>query len=257
MRCLTILTDFGTRDGFVAAMKGVIASIAPEVRIVDAAHGVEPGDVEAGTWVLSQYWSLFPEGTVHLVVIDPGVGSERRAIALEADGRVFVGPDNGLITRIITPDRPWRCFQLVKAEIEAGPLSRTFHGRDLFAPAAARIAAGRPLDQLGRPLASPVRLPLPSPERGEGEIRGEVAHVDRFGNLITNIPEGWVGPGWEWSAAGRRLGPIRDSYSEVGVTELLVTIGSAGTLEVAAREGSAAEILGIGRGADVLGKRVS
>ena len=257
MRSITILTDFGTRDGYVAAMKGVMASIAPEARIVDAAHEVEPGDVEAGAWVLSQYWDLFPEGTVHLVVIDPGVGGERRAIGLEAAGRIFVGPDNGLVTRVIKPDQPWICFELDSKRVRRGRLSRTFHGRDLFAPAAAQIAAGKGLAELGRRLECPVTLRLPEPDRSEAEVEGEVVHVDRFGNLITNIPEDWIGPTWEWSVAGRTLGSMRESYSEVDVGELLITVGSADTLEIAAREGSAATRLGVSRGARVSGRRGS
>lgn len=253
MRSITILTDFGTRDGYVAAMKGVMASIAPESRIVDAAHEVEPGDVEAGAWVLSQYWDLFPEGTVHLVVVDPGVGGERRAIALEAGGRTFVGPDNGVATRVISREGTWSCFELESERVGHRPLSRTFHGRDLFAPAAAQIAAGRPPAELGSRFESPLRLPLPEPARTEGGVEGEVVYVDRFGNLITNIPGGWTGSGWEWSVSGRWLGPIRESYSEVEVGELLVTIGSADTLEIAAREGSAATRLGVSRGARVSG----
>jgi S-adenosylmethionine hydrolase len=245
---VTLLTDFGTRDGFTAAMKGVILAIAPDADVQDAGHDVEPGDVEAGAWALSQYWNLYPAGTVHMAVVDPGVGGARKAIALGADGRFVVAPDNGLVTRVLQAADSWRCVEIAEPGYMRPVVSSTFHGRDVFAPAAAHLAKGVPLDRLGPPLSEPRLLDIPAPVRLEGEIRGRVAHIDRFGNLITDIPGRWVDPTWRVRVAGRDVGPLRKSYSEVGKGELLALLGSWGTVEIAAREGSAAGRVEAARG---------
>ena len=245
---VTLLSDFGTRDGFVAAMKGVILEIAPTARLADATHDIAPGDVEAAAFVLHQYWRLFPPGTVHLAVVDPGVGTERRAVALEAEGRYVVAPDNGLITRVMGAVPTARCVEMSAAEYWRSDPSMTFHGRDIFAPAAAHLAAGVPLERLGPAVADPVLLTLEPPRRTPQEIVGRVAHIDRFGNLITDVPAEWLVDGWRVSVAGREVGSLRRTYADVEEGEPLALIGSLGTLEVAARGGSAASQLGAARG---------
>lgn len=255
MTFITLLTDFETRDGFAAAMKGVILSIAPEARVIDAAHSIGPGDIDGAAWALTQYWGRFPEGTVHLAVVDPGVGSARRGIAVEAGGRIFVGPDNGLVSLVLQLSPGWRGVELAESEFRLEPVSQTFHGRDVFAPAAAHIAAGVSLERLGPPVGDPVLLPIARVERSERELRGRVAHIDRFGNLITDIPVEWVGDGWRFEVAGRDVGYVRESYSAVEPGELLVVPGSAGTMEVAARESSAADVLDVSRGTVVVARR--
>lgn len=255
MTIVTVLTDFGSRDGYVAAMKGVILGIAPDARVVDSAHEVEPGDVEAGAWILSQYWELYPEGTVHLVVVDPGVGSERRAIAVLAHGRACVAPDNGVLTRVLDGARDWSAVELTERRYLRSRISSTFHGRDVFAPAAAHLAAGVPLERLGEGIDVPVRLPLERPLREADRLRGRVAHVDRFGNLISDIPASWAGPRWRFQVSERGVGRLQRSYSAVDPGALVVVEGSLGTIEVAVRDGSAARKLGVGRGARVLGWR--
>lgn len=254
MALVTLLSDFGTRDGFAGAMKGVVLAAAPDARVVDITHEITPGDVEAGAWVLSQYWDLYPRGSVHVAVVDPGVGGSRRAIALEADERFVVAPDNGLVTRVIAAAKSWRCVEISEARYIRAPMSNTFHGRDVFAPVAAHIAGGVTLDQLGPPLAEPVRLDIEPPTRLDDEIRGRVAHVDRFGNLITDIPGAWVDERWRFEVAGKMVGSLRRAYSDVRVSELAAVIGSADTVEIAARESSASKKLGVARGDPVLAR---
>lgn len=263
-RLVTLLTDFGTADGFVAAMKGVLASMAPEARILDAGHDLPAGDVEAAAWALDQYFFLFPDSTVHVAVIDPGVGTERRALAARVEGRYLVAPDNGLATRVFRRAARVEVVRVENRELLRPQISDTFHGRDVFAPAAAHLALGGALELLGPALADPVALDLPEPRRIEGDggaparIEGAVAHVDRFGNLVTDIPGAWLADGgWTISieASGRThrgAARLRRAYGEVKRGEPVGVIGSAGTLEVAVREGSAARALGAGRGARVV-----
>nr|PZN90793.1 MAG: hypothetical protein DIU52_06120 [bacterium] len=257
---ITLLTDFGTADGYVAAMKGVIAARAPGVVVDDASHDVPPGDVAAAAWTLSRYWNLYPPGTVHVVVVDPGVGSERRALAAEVDGRLFVAPDNGVLTWVLAEAGDAAVVAIEAARLFRTPVSATFHGRDVFAPVAAELArragAGpsrfrEVLADLGPEVADPVRLPLPRPHRGPDHIAGEVIHVDRFGNLITNVPGEWLAPGARIRVAGGSAAPLVRTYADVAPGALAALVGSAGMLEVSVRDGSAAERLGVGRGASV------
>ncbi|HET9982309.1 MAG TPA: SAM-dependent chlorinase/fluorinase [Longimicrobiales bacterium] len=247
---ITLLTDFGTADGYVAAMKGVIASIAPAAVVEDAAHDLPPGDVHAAAWALGRYWRLYPPGTIHVVVVDPGVGSARRALAAEVAGRTLVAPDNGVGTWIFDEAPPTRVVAIENPAFLRERVSRTFHGRDVFAPAAAHLAAGVPLVELGPPLGEVFRLEWPRLGFAPDTIRGEVVHVDRFGNLITNVTEDWASFG-AVRVAGVDLGRPRRTYADAEPGELLALMGSAGFLEVSVRDGSAAEQLGVGRGAPV------
>lgn len=251
MTRITILTDFGTADGYVAAMKGVIAGIAPDVAIDDAAHDIPAGDVEAAAFALSRYWHLYPAGAVHLVVVDPGVGSARRAIAARVHGRLFVAPDNGVLTRVLDEAAADRIVSIENPAYIRDTVSATFHGRDIFAPAAAHLARGTPLQALGPDVADPVRLPIPRPERAAGAIHGHVVAIDRFGNLITNVPGAWLGPNARVVLAGRDVGPIRRTYADVRPGQPLALVGSTGMLEVSVRDGSAAQAFEAARGAPV------
>ncbi|UCC85283.1 MAG: SAM-dependent chlorinase/fluorinase [Gemmatimonadota bacterium] len=255
MPVVTLLSDFGTADGFAAAMKGVILGIAPDVQLVDATHDIVPGDVEGAAWALSQYWALYAPGTVHLAVVDPGVGSARRAIAVVADDRYVVAPDNGLVTRVLQAATSWRCVEVAEPVYMRPQPSSTFHGRDVFAPAAAHLASGLAFERLGPPVEQPCLLSIDPPPRGEDEVEGRVVHVDRFGNLITDIPGEWVESSWLFEVGGRHVGNLRRTYSDVGVGEAAVVIGSAGTVEISMRDGSAAKEYGVARGDPVKARR--
>jgi S-adenosyl-L-methionine hydrolase (adenosine-forming) len=239
---VTLLTDFGTGDGYVAAMKGVITQIAPSVIIDDASHDIEPGDVHAAAWALAGYWHLFPVGTVHVVVVDPGVGSERRSLAVECDGRYLVGPDNGVFTRALAAAEVWRAVAIENRSFMRDVISSTFHGRDIFAPAAAHIASGTPLESLGAAVTDPVLLEIPAPVQDGGAIDGAIVHVDRFGNLVTNVPQALAAAVAVVHIGGRSL-PLQRTYADVERGELLALVGSHGHIEVALRDGSAAELL--------------
>jgi S-adenosylmethionine hydrolase len=249
---ITLLTDFGTRDGYAAAMHGVIARITPGVLVEDASHDVPPGDVTAAGWALGNYWRQYPAGTVHVVVVDPGVGSPRRALAAEVDGRFFVTPDNGVLTRVLVDGATARLVQILEHEFMNDVVSATFHGRDVFAPVAAHLAAGVVLERLGPPVSDPVRLELLVPQRSGDIVRGRVVHVDRFGNLITNVPADWIAPGVRVRFAATDLGAVRATYSDVGTGRPVALIGSSGYLEIGIRDGNAAKVLWKGRGTEVV-----
>lgn len=258
-RVITLTTDFGLRDPFVGIMKGVLLSICPSARLVDLTHEIAPHDVLAGGLALEAAVPFFPAATVHLAVVDPGVGSARRAIAVRAGGSYLVGPDNGLFTFALE-GVGWTAVSLDAPEYRLAAVSRTFHGRDVFAPAAAYLAAGVPLERLGPGLSDPERLRRPGCRLEGGDLVGEVLDVDRFGNLITSIPAARLAeiPGSGEVAlevAGRRLpGPV-GAYDEAGDAEPAVIVGSTGRLEIFVRAGSARDDLGAGRGAIVRVRR--
>ncbi len=248
---ITLLTDFGTVDGFVGAMKGVIASIAPDEPVVDITHDVSPQDVQAGAFALRNASSFYPPGTVHCAVVDPGVGTARRALALQTAHYRFVGPDNGLMTWAAEADGGvLKAFSCTNPDFHLPDVSCTFHGRDVFAPVAAHLAIDVPLAELGEPVdpTDLVRLPwreTPLPE--EGEVEAWVVHVDRFGNVITSVPATDV--------QGRTLIDGKDvkvcqAYDRPPGT-LVVVPGSAGLLELSVVGGSAAELLDLHTGARV------
>ncbi len=246
---VTLLTDFGTRDGWVGVMKGSVASLAPSVPLHDVAHDLPQGDIAGAARALGRYWDRFPPGTVHLVVVDPGVGTERRPAALEAAGRFLVAPDNGVGTPMLAAPGSRAVILENPAFLGAGR-SATFHGRDIFAPAAGHLARGVPLDELGPPLAGPVRLEPPLPSGGPGGARGTVVSVDRFGNLATNLPGEWAPPGMRIRVGSRWI-PRGTTYGDVERGALLAVVNSDGMLEVAVRDGSATQVLGVGEGAPV------
>lgn len=247
---ITLLTDFGTRDGYVGAMKGVVASIVPGVVMDDVGHDAARGDPTAASYALGRYWNRYPSGVVHLVVVDPGVGTDRRGLAMHADGRFVVAPDNGVVTRVLEGARSWAAVNLTNPRYLDLSGSQTFHGRDVFAPAAAHLARGLPLTLLGSAVTDPVRLPEPEPERIPQGIRGVVVAVDRFGNLVTNLP-GRLLTGIESAELDGQRIRVAGTYGEVASGEPLVLVNSDDRVEVAVRDGSAAETLGVGEGARV------
>lgn len=248
---VTLLTDFGTADGYVAAMKGVLRRIAPGAALDDAGHDLPQGDVLRAAWALSRYWDRYPVGSVHLVVVDPGVGTERRALAVEADERFLVVPDNGVVSRVLDGAEEWRAVETVEEAYLASDRSSTFHGRDVFAPVAAHLALGVDLEELGPPVTDPVIFHEPVPTREDDRIRGRIVVVDRFGNLVSNIPAEAVAPGDRVEVAGRRL-VLEETYASVDPGEPLALVNSAGRLEIAVRNGSAARKLGEGVGLEVV-----
>jgi len=240
---ITLLTDFGTADSYVAEVKAVLLSRAPGAMLVDITHQVSPGDVRAGQYLLARAWRRFPAGTVHLAVVDPGVGTARRALAASEGGHWFVAPDNGLLSFLQSP-------RFVSLPIPAGA-APTFHGRDVFAPAAAALASGARLEDLGSPITDPNHSPLPTPHHDGVGVVGEVLYLDRFGTLISNIPGAQVEPGVRIRVAGTDVGVVRRTFGDVERGTLVAFVGSGGTVEVAVRDGSAARLLGVGVGAEV------
>jgi S-adenosylmethionine hydrolase len=242
---VTLLTDFGTRDGYVGAVKGVLLARRPGVTLVDLTHDIPPGDVAAGAFVLGQAAPWFPPGTVHLAVVDPGVGSERRAVACALGAQLYVAPDNGLLTRVLESVDAVRAHEISRAALRLPAPSDVFHGRDLFAPAAAYLASGAPLAGVGPALevASLVRTAWPRPSLAPGAGEGQVVYVDRFGNLVTNLPVAPEAAGGIARLAGQEI-PVRRTYSDVEPGSLVALRGSSGLLEIACNRGSAAEVLG-------------
>jgi len=253
---IALLTDFGVRDHYAGTMKGVALGICPDATLVDISHDVPPHDVLAGALELAASYRYFPSGTVFLVVVDPGVGSSRHGIAAEAGDYKFVAPDNGVLSVVFDETPPKRVVELSERRYARPTVSRTFEGRDRFAPAAAWLAKGIELTALGRPITSVQRLDVPKPQVTADTIAGEVIRVDRFGNLITNIDRKTFHTviGEEPLAvhiASHPVAKVVSTYADVAPGELCALFGSSDHLEIAARGTSAAIRLGAGRGAAV------
>jgi S-adenosyl-L-methionine hydrolase (adenosine-forming) len=251
-RVITMTTDFGLRDPFAGVMKGVILGICPEAIVVDLTHQVRRHDVLEAQLALEAAHRFFPSGTVHLAVIDPGVGSRRRALAVGSRGQYYVGPDNGLFTFALEGD--WRAVSIESTRHRLAEMSSTFHGRDVFAPAAAHLASGVTLAALGPTVADPVRVEIPRARREGGHVWGEVIGTDHFGNAITSITRAdlaWLGPGpasvWVADVA---LAPVA-AYSEARKGSPGAILGSQDRLEIFVREGNAEAVLGLSRGTPV------
>lgn len=252
MQLITLTTDFGTRDWFVGTMKGVIHRIAPRAVVVDITHEIPPGDVRAGAFALAASWRFFPKGSVHVVVVDPGVGSTRAAIAVRAANGVFVGPDNGVLSLALAGEKVLGIRRLANERFFLKPVSRTFHGRDVFAPVAAHLSRGARFAELGPEQSDFVRLPQVAPRRSGRAIQGEVLYVDRFGNAITNIPNAWI----EATRAGifvhgKRIARLAAFYQAVPRGRAVAVPGSTGFLEVAVNGGNAAKRFGLKTGDSV------
>jgi S-adenosyl-L-methionine hydrolase (adenosine-forming) len=251
MPIVTLLTDFGLQDSFVGAIKGVLLSINPDLTLVDISHLTPPQDIFTGAFILGQSWLCFPPNSVHLAVVDPGVGTARKALAVSAGGHFFVAPDNGILTYTLA-GQDFKAFEITADHYFRKPVSSTFHGRDIFAPIAAWITRGIPLHQLGRILEDPVRLKLPAPARvKESLLQGCILAVDRFGNLITNLIPADLPPSYKILAGRKEITSRRKAYSEGAPGEVFMIPGSAGYLELAVNGGSAATELNLKGGAPI------
>ncbi len=250
---IALLSDFGTRDHYAGTMKGVALGICPDATLVDISHDVPTHDVLAGALELAASYRYFPAGTVFLVVVDPGVGSTRRGIAADAGDYKFVAPDNGVLTVVLDEHPPKRVVELTERKYARPTVSRTFEGRDRFAPAAAWLAKGIELTAMGRPAGTIARLEVPHPRLADDEIEGQVLRVDRFGNLITNIDrkafEKLSGTPLDIRVGARQVSKVVSTYADASVGEVCALFGSTDHLEIAANGASAADELGVGRGA--------
>ncbi|GLI33117.1 SAM hydrolase/SAM-dependent halogenase family protein [Desulforhabdus amnigena] len=256
---ITLLTDFGIEDGYVASLKGVILGLCPEAALVDISHSVPPQDVRAGAFLLSTVYRDFPKGTIHLAVVDPGVGTERRGLALQTGSYQFVGPDNGLFSLVIEGKQDLQAYSLENPVYWRPEVSNTFHGRDIFAPVAAHLACGVPIDLLG-PSCTPIVADWVSPSKNETGLRGEVIYIDHFGNCITNVTaehiEGFIDRKQCIVRVAQRMIPgISKTYAEAAegeAGEVLALVGSSGHLEIAVNRGSAAKNLKIPVGEPII-----
>jgi S-adenosyl-L-methionine hydrolase (adenosine-forming) len=257
---IALLTDFGYRDHYVGAMKGVIATIAPKTRVIDITHGIAPQSVTAGAIALQQSWRFFPKGTIFVAVVDPGVGTARLPIAIDTRaGAPFVGPDNGVLYLAANDAGIRRIVELRASKYRLKEVSATFHGRDIFAPAAAWLASGTPITSLGPTLKQMTQLSIEAPVRRNKALEGKVIYIDGFGNLVTNIDRTAL----EVFAASFRVPQLSvtivngapmeivQAYGDAPTGAPLATFGSFGFLEIAIRDGSAASIFGVGEGAPV------
>lgn len=264
---IALLTDFGTRDAYVGTMKGVMLGICPQVQLIDLTHAIAPQDVRQAAYVLLTAYRHFPAHTVFLVVVDPGVGTPRRPIALQTDHGTYVAPDNGVLSYVLARVTVQQAVELTAAEYRHTATSQTFHGRDIFSPAAAHLANGTPISVLGPAIMDWATLPEPALIVRENTITGEVLYIDHFGNIITSIgnlqwaaanrlhfaPEfGSAHPpdippldaaGCRATLAGRTLTPVRRAYGEVPPGSLLALIGSSEQLEIGQNQGNAARTL--------------
>ncbi|MBN1105451.1 MAG: SAM-dependent chlorinase/fluorinase [Deltaproteobacteria bacterium] len=250
---ITLLTDFGLSDPYAAMIKGVILSINPGARIVDITHQIDRGSIHQAARIIRETYRYFPERTVHLAVVDPGVGSDRRLIALEADGHLFVGPDNGLFWPVIEVNGPATVVQLTESRFFLPDVTHTFHGRDVFAPVAAYLSLGTDVHSLGREITDAIKITFPSPCCREGMLWGQIIRVDHFGNLITNIEaeelSRYLGTAQPVIHVGQLtvegLGRI---YADVEEGRPMALINSSGLLEIAVNMGKASDYVGIERG---------
>lgn len=242
MSIITLTTDFGLSDWFVGTMKGVIASIAPDVRVIDITHGIRQGQVREGAFALAAAARYFPEGTIHVGVIDPGVGSSRHALAVECHHQIYIAPDNGLLSAVVPDGAPFRAYRLENDSLFLPTVSQTFHGRDVFAPVAAHLARGLPLTEVGPATDEWERLTLPGPVESFAGLCGEVVYIDQFGNALSSFPaELAANPGTVQLPDGTRTALV-SCYADVDEGDLLAVAGSTGFIEVAIRNGSAAVV---------------
>ena len=244
---ITLTTDFGNRDSYVGSMKGIILGISPGIRIVDLCHFVTPQDIPHGAFLLHTGYSYFPKGTIHVAVVDPGVGSERRAIAVKTSKYIFIAPDNGLLSYIFRDEKIETIRSIENKSLFLKTISMTFHGRDIFAPVAAHLAKGNSFSEVGPEIENSVQLLLPKPSFTDDQIIAHVVCIDQFGNVITDITRAF----WEkqvknrrfFILCGKRIEKINRSYSESREGEILAIFNSSDYLEISANRGNAAEYL--------------
>ena len=259
MSVITLTTDFGLTDPFVGIVKGVLASRAPGVPVIDVSHGVPAQDVLAGALVLRHALPYFPRGSVHVAVVDPGVGTERHPLCVETAGGALVGPDNGVLSLAAAALEIRRIVHLTEERFFLSPRSRTFHGRDVFAPVAAALATGTPPSAFGETVAGMEHVSVPAVRRDGERLAGAVIYVDRFGNLTTNVDAaalaGFPADAVRVRIADRAIAGLRASYGAVERGALVAVVNSWGLLEIAARDGSAAAQLAVGTGTPVVVER--
>jgi S-adenosylmethionine hydrolase len=246
---ITLTTDFGLSDPFVGIMKGVILGIAPSAQVVDITHDVRSYDVLEAALLIESTYKYFPAGAVHLVIVDPGVGSSRRALAAASNGHIFVGPDNGVFSLVLHSQA--EAYAITNESLFLSTVSRTFHGRDIFAPAAANLARGTPIDSVGPRVLDFVRKPLPRPRPQGDKLVGTVLRVDKFGNIITNFRREHLAGEFTIRVAGLSISRLCSTFSEADPGEFFAVEGSAGYIEIALNQGSAADRLKVGRGAEI------
>ncbi len=253
---VTLLTDFGTRDHYVASMKGVILNINPRCTLVDITHQVKPHDIAEAAFLLANAYGSFPRGTIHLCVVDPGVGSLRKPVLMVAGDHFFVGPDNGLFTLVAQREKAKSVVVLTNSRFFLPSVSTTFQGRDVFAPVAAHLSVGVSPRAFGPKTDDWVTLSLQEPRRRGRTLRGEIIHIDAFGNLITNITEGALtefvkGHRFRIRAGRRTIREVKESYWQGKSSEPMGLVGSGGFLEISVREGNAQEALKARKGDEV------
>ncbi len=258
MAIITLLTDFGTTDPFVGIMKGVILQVNPQVTIIDISHGIDPQDVMQAAYEVAAYYRHFPENTVHVIVVDPGVGSSRAILAMRTQRQMLLAPDNGVLRMVWRDDPDAEVVRVTNERLFRQPVSRTFHGRDIFAPVAAHLSLGLSLPELGQPVSpgEAADLTLCEPRlTKKGRLQGTIVSVDRFGNLITDVDPGAVGRFFPdadpkklvFTIGGHVVAGVAETYDAVGSGQILVLIGSRGCFEFSVNRGSAAALLGAGR----------
>ena len=255
-RIITLTTDFGTNDAYVGIMKGVILGINPGVQVVDLTHAIPPQDIHDAALSIHAAHPYFPEGTIHTIVVDPGVGSDRRAVVCQTDRAFFVCPDNGILTYLLqeiqdTGGQSIRAVAIQNQTYYLPEVSNTFHGRDIFAPVAAHLSLGVPATNIGPPVENLVQLPVPIPQVSGNTISGQIVKFDRFGNAITNISESalaGIGTTYEIRVGSTRLTRLNRAYAEAGIGKPLAIIGSLAVLEIAINSGNAEVSLGLKRG---------
>ncbi len=261
-RIITLLTDFGTKDPYVASLKGIILGINPQCTVIDITHQVGPRDIGEGAFILANAYACFPRGTIHLAVVDPGVGGPRRPILLETGNYIFVGPDNGLFTMALKGEKVKQAVVLTEGKYFLPRVSDTFHGRDLFAPVAGHLSLGVSPGKFGDRIGSWTELPFPKARIIGGELIGAIIHIDAFGNLISNIDRGQL---TEFSGkrhivvriGKKRINGLKSGYWEGKMDELIALIGSGGFLEISVREGSARKMLKVDRGDRISIRRIA
>ncbi len=251
---VTLTTDFGKNDYYAAAMKGVILRINPEINIIDLSHEISPFNIMEANFFLANCCTYFPEGTIHIAVIDPGVGTKRDPIVVSAGSQVFVCPDNGLLTLISKKLQIKEARVINNKAIMPEYLSSTFHGRDIFAPVAANLASGTKIENVGYKLDKITMIDIPAPIIEKGKITGEIIHIDKFGNLISNIDHNFFEKGkkYEILIKNKRLDKINQAYGEKKKNELLALIGSSNLLEISVNQGNASKTLSINIGEKII-----
>jgi len=255
---ITLTTDYGSHDHLVGAMKGVMLKILPEITLVDICHHVLPCDILDGALTIGMAYKYFPPKTIHLVVVDPGVGSPRRPILVSGDQHFFVAPDNGVLSMVYDKEESFTVRHITSEHYFLRPMSNTFHGRDLFAPVAAWLAKNQQPMSFGEEIMDPVRFTLPRPRTGDGKVKGVVLKVDNFGNLITNIPADLIPQAFlpdgrcRISVGGKEVPRVTSTYAEGSPGEPVGILGSSGLLEISVNRGNASRTLGAQRGVEVV-----